>query len=283
MLKYEIIDNQKEEWVVFVHGIGGSTKTWGKQIDAFSKRYNLLLLDLPGHGQNADNVIHKVSPRKLYKGIKQTMDSLGIENAHFVGLSLGTIVIANFAVCFPQYVKSIILGGPSLKLNNVSKAAVVCANKVKSVMPYEFVYQFFAWFMMPKKNHQKSRLIFLREVVKVKKETMFAWIEYLQCVLTPDKLLKKLDFLGKKVLFISGEEDHCFVSGAKAVAEKAKNIEVKVIEKCGHICSIENWRVFNQLAMEHIQSEQESRLNKIKMRIKPNTKYRVHKRASFAK
>ena len=66
MLKYEIIDNQKEEWVVFVHGIGGSTKTWGKQIEAFSEQYNLLLLDLPGHGLNADNVIYKVDADKLH-------------------------------------------------------------------------------------------------------------------------------------------------------------------------------------------------------------------------
>ena len=46
MLKYQAIDNQKEEWVVFIHGMGGSTKTWARQIEAFSKSYNLLLLDL---------------------------------------------------------------------------------------------------------------------------------------------------------------------------------------------------------------------------------------------
>ena len=101
MLKYEIVDNQKEEWVVFVHGIGGSTKTWSKQIDAFSEQYNLLLLDLPGHGQNADNVIYEVDSKKLHNGIKETMDYLQIAQAHFVGLSMGTIVIVNFAVCYP--------------------------------------------------------------------------------------------------------------------------------------------------------------------------------------
>jgi pimeloyl-ACP methyl ester carboxylesterase len=257
MLKYEVIDNQKEEWVVFVHGIGGSTKTWGKQIDEFSENYNLLLLDLPGHGLNADNIIQKVSPRKLHKGIKETLDYLHIEKAHFVGLSLGTIVIAQFAICFPQYVDTIILGGPSLKLNSVSKAAVICANKIKGTVPYEFLYQFFAWFMMPKKNHETSRKIFLREVVKLDKETMYAWIEYLQWVLDPDKFLKKLDVLGKKVLFISGKEDHCFVSGAKSIVKKAKNMELKIIDKCGHICSIENWKTFNQLALDHLKLSKE--------------------------
>ena len=140
MLKYEIIDNQKEEWVVFVHGIGGSTKTWGKQIEAFSEQYNLLLLDLPGHGLNADNVIYKVDADKLHNGIKDTLDHLQISQAHFVGLSMGTIVIVNFAVCHPEYVKTIILGGSSLKLSGIYKGAVNLANKIKRHVPYEFLY-----------------------------------------------------------------------------------------------------------------------------------------------
>lgn len=36
MLKYDVVDNDKDEWVVFIHGIGGSTKTWKKQIEPFS-------------------------------------------------------------------------------------------------------------------------------------------------------------------------------------------------------------------------------------------------------
>ena len=197
MLKYEIVDNQKEEWVVFVHGIGGSTKTWSKQIDGFSEQYNV-----------------------------------------------------NFAVCYPTYVKSIILGGSSLKLSGIYKGAVILANKIKRFVPYTFLYKFFAWFMMPSKSHKKSRLIFLREVVKLKKETMFAWIEYVQFTLHPEQILSKLEFLGKKILFISGDEDRCFIDDAKILAKKMRNTEMKIIEKCGHICSIENWSTFNRIALD---------------------------------
>ena len=254
MLKYEVVDNQKEEWVVFVHGIGGSTKTWKKQIDAFSEHYNLLLLDLPGHGLNADNVIYEVDSSLLHHGIQETMDHLGIESAHFVGLSLGTIVIANFAVCHPSYVKTIVLGGSSLKLSGIYKTAVIVANNIKRIVPYTFLYKFFAWFMMPKKHHAKSRLIFLREVVKLKKETMFAWIEYLQLSLYPEKVLDKLDSLGKRILLISGDEDHCFIDDAKNIANKLKSVEIKIIEKCGHICSIEKWSAFNRIALDYLKS-----------------------------
>ena len=252
MLKYEIIDNQKEEWVVFVHGIGGSTKTWGRQIEAFSEQYNLLLLDLPGHGLNADNVIYKVDADKLHNGIKDTLDHLQIKQAHFVGLSMGTIVIVNFTVCYPEYVKTITLGGASLKLSGIYRGAVILANKMKRLVPYEFLYKFFAWFMMPCRSHAKSRLIFLREVVKLKKETMFAWIEYIQFTLHPDQILARLETLGKKILIISGDEDHCFIDDAKALARKMRNTEMKIIEKCGHVCSIEKWNVFNRMVLDFL-------------------------------
>ena len=253
MLKYEAIDNQKEEWVVFVHGIGGSTKTWKKQIEEFSEDYNLLLLDLPGHGLNADKTIHKVDSQLLHDGIRETLDHLQIDSAHFVGLSLGTIVIANFAVAYPDYVKTIILGGSSLKLKGIYKGAVMFANAIKRIVPYEFLYKFFAWFMMPKKHHEKSRLIFLREVVKLKKETMFAWIEYLKHTYYPDQLLNKLNQLGKRILLISGDEDHCFIAGAKSIARRMKSFEIRIIEKCGHICSIEKWKSFNQIALGYLK------------------------------
>ena len=254
MLKYEIIDNQAEEWVVFIHGLGGSTKTWKKQIEAFSKNYNLLLLDLPGHGLNAEKAIYKVDPHKLHLGIKNTLDHLQIDSAHFVGMSLGTIVIVNFAVVYPDYVKTIILGGPALKLSGFYKSALVLCNKIKNFVPYMLLYKFFAWFLMPKYNHKKSRMIFVREVMKLRKETLYAWIEYIQHAVHPEKLLRKLDFTGKKILMISGDEDHCFVDDSKSIAKRIKSMELRIIKKCGHVCSIEKWKSFNKIALKYLSA-----------------------------
>ena len=82
MLKYEIVDNAKEDWVVFVHGIAGSTLTWKKQVDDFSEKDNLLLLDLPGHGSNADNTIYKVDINKLNNGIKDTLSYFSLSTLY---------------------------------------------------------------------------------------------------------------------------------------------------------------------------------------------------------
>ena len=252
MLKYELIDNQKDEWVVFVHGIGGSTKTWNRQIEVFSQRFNLLLLDLPGHGLNSDKIISKVDSQKLHNGIKDTLDHLGIESAHFVGLSMGTIVIVNFAVHHPEYIKSIILGGASLKVSGIYKLAVILANKMKRLVPYKFLYKFFAWFMMPRTNHKTSRSIFLREVMKLDKTTMYAWIEYIQFTLDPEQIISRLDELKKNILIISGDEDHCFIGGVKAIVNNQKYMKLNIIKKCGHVCSIEKSYDFNSMALNFL-------------------------------
>lgn len=252
MLKYEVLDNGKEEWVVFVHGIGGSTKTWKKQIEPFSERFNLLLLDLPGHGDNADNVIKRVDLDKLYKGIKETLDYFKIKVANFIGLSLGTLVITEFAVKYPEYVKNIILGGAVLEISGIYRECIMMANLMKNCLPYEYLYKFFAWFMMPKENHKKSRMIFLREVVKLHKETLYAWMSYLQRALKTRETVKKLDELGKNVLLISGNEDHCFLRGTKKVYKHLHSVKMIVLEHCGHICSIERYDDFNKYSLNYL-------------------------------
>ena len=253
MLKYQAIDNQKDEWVVFIHGMGGSTRTWARQIEAFSKSYNLLLLDLPGHGEHSNKIIHKVNSEELNQGIIEAMNHLNISSAHFVALSLGTIVTANFAIHHPEYVKSIILGAASLKVSGIYKLAVIVANKFKKLLPYKFLYKFFAWFMLPRRNHKKSRHIFLREVIKLNKKTMYAWIEYLQVIRKSEHILTRLDNLKKNILIISGDEDHCFLGGVKKIVSRKKSLKLNIINKCGHICSIEKWNDFNNMALSFLK------------------------------
>lgn len=254
MLKYELVDNQKQDWVVFVHGIAGSTLTWKKQVDDFSEKYNLLLLDLPGHGSNADNTIKKVDINKLNNGIKDTLDHVGIQKAHFVGMSLGTIVIASFATTYPQYIKSIVFGGAALAVNGIYRGCVRFVNGAKRILPYESMYKFFAWFMMPKQNHKKSRQIFIREAKKLDRKTMLAWIEYLTIALKPKAMIEKMAKLKLKVMFISGDEDHCFIGGTKTVIGLLKKANCHIIKHCGHICTIERAKEFNEYALKYIEA-----------------------------
>ena len=53
LLHYRIYDDSpNKEWLIFIHGAGGSIITWKYQIEAFRPFFKLLLLDLRDHGKS---------------------------------------------------------------------------------------------------------------------------------------------------------------------------------------------------------------------------------------
>ncbi|MBT8188734.1 MAG: alpha/beta hydrolase, partial [Croceitalea sp.] len=57
MLHYtKYVHKSSQEWVTFVHGAGGSSTIWYKQLRDFKKHFNVLLLDLRGHGNSKPNL-----------------------------------------------------------------------------------------------------------------------------------------------------------------------------------------------------------------------------------
>ena len=254
MLNYETIDNNKDTWIVFVHGLGGSIKTWKKQKDYFSKEYNLLLIDLPGHGEDSNKCIEKIDNDGLCYEIKSLMDDLGITSANFIGLSLGTIVIMNFILKYPSYAKKIIFGGPALLLKGCLRWVCPFMSGIKNIVSQKFLCKSFAWFMIPKRNHKKSRLFMVRESVKMNKKTLCAWIEYTISNLRQNYSMDKFKQIKKQILMISGDKDHCFFQGDRIIAEKIKGFKLKVIKNCGHVCTLEKAKDFNELAMAYLQA-----------------------------
>ena len=114
MLYHKTFKHKKSKtWVVFVHGAGGSNIVWFRQLREFKRDFNVLLVDLRGHGKSKKDY----SKEEIYKfdeiaqDVIHTMDYLKIHKAHFVGISLGCIVIRAIDKLAPGRAESIILGG----------------------------------------------------------------------------------------------------------------------------------------------------------------------------
>ena len=53
MLHYTTyLKDKSAPWVTFIHGAGGSSSIWYKQVRDFKSDYNVLLIDLRGHGKS---------------------------------------------------------------------------------------------------------------------------------------------------------------------------------------------------------------------------------------
>ena len=114
---------------------------------------------------------------RVGQGAKEILDHLKIKTSHFAGISLGTILIRNLAEKHPERVKSMIMGGAIMKLNLKSQFLMRVGVLFKSVVPYLILYKLFAFIIMPRKNHKKSRLIFVNEAKKLYQKEFVRWFK----------------------------------------------------------------------------------------------------------
>ena len=142
-----IHSNPKASWVVFIHGAGGSSSIWYKQINSFRKEFNLLFIDLRGHGQT--EVIEHINQKLEYsfqsicQDILDVLNFLKIHKAHFVGVSLGTILIRQLISMNRNIVKSIVLTGAIIRLNRLSRFLIWAGNVLKNYVPFIVLYKLF--------------------------------------------------------------------------------------------------------------------------------------------
>ncbi|HEY6141847.1 MAG TPA: alpha/beta hydrolase [Flavobacterium sp.] len=257
MINYILYKNENsDQWVTFVHGAGGSSSIWFRQIRDFQKKYNVLLLDLRGHGSSKAQIKNTFQKKYTFEAIANdildVIDYLKIEKSHFVGISLGTILIRQLAEKHPERVQSMILGGAILKMNFRSQILMKLGNVFKYVLPYLMLYQIFAFVILPKKNHKQSRLLFINEAKKLCQKEFIRWFR-LTGEINP--LLKwfRQEELNIPTLYIMGEEDYMFLPSVRFVVEKHyKSSRLFVIEKCGHVVNVEQPLVFNNEVLSFV-------------------------------
>lgn len=247
---------EHKSWVVFIHGAGGSCKTFGRQIAAFRKHFNLLLPDLRDHGasKDMDKILEEdFSIDLVAKDVLEVMNSLGIESAHFVGVSLGSIVIRTIEIIEPAKVLSIVTGGGVLRFNKRTSILFSLAVFASKFIPYQTLYAIVAWILMPKSNHKAARRLFKREAINVNNRAFKTWLNIV------DRLKVKMNemfyrSISAPILMIMGDEDYAFLEDSKLMKILFPDNKLSIIPSCGHLCNLEKPIEFNKYTIDFILS-----------------------------
>lgn len=93
---------------VFIHGLGENAPSWHFQTAFFSKAFRTIAMDLRGHGQSGDGLA-TITLDLLASDVISLLDYLGIEKAHFIGHSMGGVILQEIAAGYPERILSIIL------------------------------------------------------------------------------------------------------------------------------------------------------------------------------
>lgn len=256
MLYHKIFKhNTSQTWVVFVHGAGGSNVVWFKQLRDFKKHFNVLLIDLRGHGKSKA----RYSEEEMYRfdeialDVIKTMDYLHIKKANLVGISLGCIIIRAIDKLSPGRAESIILGGAVVQFSKKINVLVNIAKLMNSILPYMWLYRLNAWILIPSKKNTQSRKLFIREAIQLGDREFRKWLQ-----MSEDIRDNLKEFIIKEasapVLYLMGDNDHMFLPMVSNLVKKHFNSQLEVIRNSGHACNIDQPEIFNKRSIHFIKS-----------------------------
>lgn len=259
MVYYKTYENESsDKWVVLLHGAGGSSTLWFRQIRPFAKEFNILLVDLRGHGRSKDNfrdiIINQYSFDEVSNDVIEVMDTLGIGEAHFVGISLGTIITRYIAEVKPERVTSLIMGGAVLRLNRRSRFLMRITTMTKKIIPYRWIYSTLAFILMPKNNHKESRSYFIKEGAEWGKKEFLRWFAM------KSEILPLLNYfyeneIKKPVLYLMGEEDYMFLPAIQMLVKQHQHSTLQIISDAGHVCNVDQPEEFNVRAIKFLKQQ----------------------------
>jgi len=239
------------EVIVLIHSGFTDLRLWDEQFNFFAKQFKVLRYDIRGFGKSA-------RPSESFshlEDLKGLLIYLGIEKANLVGVSMGGSIAIDFTLEYPEFVKCLVLSGPSLIGYNftadeaskqMSLAAISIANKddnfEKSV---EFLLDNPIWKQKDPIAHKHLKNMFMNTSLK--------WaLKDLEIVINPPAA-ERLPEILKNTLLIIGSED------SRAIKEIAKVLELAItkiqkieIEGTGHLPNLDKSVEFNKIVLEFL-------------------------------
>lgn len=113
----ELMNEDKDQALVFLHGFTGSTKTWHKIVPCFEE-YKIVLIDLLGHGRtDSPPDSERYSMELQLRDLEKIFDHLKLKNFALAGYSMGGRTALAYACTFPGRLSALLLesSSPGLK------------------------------------------------------------------------------------------------------------------------------------------------------------------------
>lgn len=222
--------------VVMIHGLGGSSNTFQPQMAAL-EGYRIIRVDLPGSGRSPLPAA-MLSIETMAEAVISVADGLGVQRAHFIGHSLGTLLCQRVAVERPGMVVSMSLFGalaePTDAVRNglQGRAATARAGGMADIGDALVANAISAH----TRETSPAAAAFVREsVMRQDPESYAQTCEALSKATAVDARAIKAP-----TLLVTGDADTVNpVSVAQALSDKIAGSTLSTMDRCGHWATIE--------------------------------------------
>jgi 3-oxoadipate enol-lactonase len=235
-------DEGEGDAVVCVHGLGGSSNSFTPLMPALA-RQRVLRVDLPGSGRS-QRCEGALSIPRFVDAVQAVCTRLDVARAHFVGHSMGTIVLQHLALAAPRLVRSLALFGPLIAPADAARTAIrarAAKARGEGVAGMHEITLALLNASVSADTRQRLPLAvaFVRESLMRQDAEAYAR----SCEALADAEPAAVDRIACPVLLVTGDEDVVAPPEAvRAMADRlhgAKGVRVAVLPRCGHWTPVE--------------------------------------------
>lgn len=237
--------------LVLLHGFLENKTMWKPFIPSFSKRHQVITLDLLGHGKTGCiGTVHTMED--MADAVKAVLNELKIKNSIIVGHSMGGYVALAYAEKNPNEVKGLCLMNSTAQADSKEKKI----NRDRAILAVQKSKNSFVRISIRNLFRPKNRSIFSKEIKQVKAEALKISTEGIVAALAGMKIRKGRTKLFQELrcikMMIIGKRDP--VLDYDSLLDQTMNIDIKVVEfPDGHMSHIENKKDFLTTIMHFIE------------------------------
>ncbi len=195
--------------LVLISGFTADHSTWSFMLDDLAKHYRVLVFDNPGVGRSFIPE-SDYSLQKMCADVGLLLDSLDIQQAHFIGHSMGAALTMQMCLDQPQRVKKAVLAGGPAVLPITSRLQME-GLKYSYENNFDLDYVFLSvlpWLFGPKFLSDADRLAQVKNMLLTNPypQTLAGFSAQLN-VLHDYDLSAKLSEINTECLIVAGDED----------------------------------------------------------------------------
>lgn len=250
-LYYEIAGQGQP--ILFIHGLGSSSRDWEPQVAFFAKHYQVVTFDVRGHGQSGKPPGPYSIPL-FATDTAELIKSLGIAPAHVVGISMGGMIAFQLAVSAADLVRSLVIvnSGPEFILRTFKeRIGGLQRLLIVRLLGMRKMGQVLSKRLFPKPEHEELRRVFIERWAENDRR---AYSDAMRAIVGWS-VSDRLGDIRSPTLVITADEDYAPVSLKEAYVAKIPQAELVVIADSRHATPAERPEQFNEALMAFLSKQ----------------------------
>ncbi|HEY70203.1 MAG TPA: alpha/beta fold hydrolase [Anaerolineae bacterium] len=231
--------------MVLIHGLGSSSRDWEGQIGYFSRQYQVIAVDIRGHGRS-DKPAGPYSIPLFTRDMAEMIRALDLAPVHVVGISLGGMIALQLAVDEPELVRSLVVvnSGSEMVVRTIKdRIGVWQRTLIVRLMGMRKMGEVLGGRLFPEPEQHELRNTFADRWAENDPK---AYLEAMKAIVGWS-VTEQLHRIACPTLVIAAEHDYTPIEVKSTLAGRIDGAECVVIENSRHGSPVDQPEAFNKV------------------------------------